>query len=220
MSDTVADPAPSLIPLELLFGNPDRAMPRLSPDGTRLAFLAPDEGVLNVWLGPVGEDHFEPVTNDRDRGIRTYFWGHDGQSIFYLQDTGGDEDWHLFRVDLKAKQTSDLTPFDHVQAQVLEYTKHHPTQLVLGLNRRDQRFHDAYLLDLNTGSMKLIAENPGDVIGWVVDAELAVRGAMAARPDGGFDLRVRPTAESDWEVVLTWSADENLNSQPVAFSGP
>jgi len=207
MSDTVNDPAPSLIPLELLFGNPDRAMPRLSPDGTRLAFLAPDGGVLNVWLGPVGEDHFEPVTNDRDRGIRTYFWGHDGESILYLQDTGGDEDWHLFRVDLTTRQTSDLTPFDKVQAQVLEYTKHHPTQLVLGLNRRDQRFHDAYLLDLNTGSMKLIAENPGDVIG-----------AMAARPDGGFDLRVRPTAESDWEVVLTWSADENLNSQPVAFS--
>jgi len=218
MSDTVNDPAPSLIPLELLFGNPDRAMPRLSPDGTRLAFLAPDGGVLNVWLGPVGEDHFEPVTNDRDRGIRTYFWGHDGESILYLQDTGGDEDWHLFRVDLTTRQTSDLTPFDKVQAQVLEYTKHHPTQLVLGLNRRDQRFHDAYLLDLNTGSMKLIAENPGDVIGWVADADLAVRGAMAARPDGGFDLRVRPTAESDWEVVLTWSADENLNSQPVAFS--
>jgi dipeptidyl aminopeptidase/acylaminoacyl peptidase len=218
MSDTSNDPAPSLIPLELLFGNPNRAMPRLSPDGARLAFLAPDDGVLNVWLGPVGEDRFEPVTNDRDRGIRTYFWGHDGESILYLQDTGGDEDWHLFRVDLTTKETSDLTPFEHVQAQVLEYTKHHPTQLVLGLNRRDQRFHDAYLLDLNTGTMDLIAENSGDVIGWVADADLAVRGAMAARPDGGFDLRVRPTAESDWEVVLTWSADENLNSQPVAFS--
>ena len=218
MSDTSNDLASSLIPLELLFGNPDRAMPRLSPDGTRLAFLAPDEGILNVWLGPVGEDRFEPVTNDRDRGIRTYFWGHDGQSILYLQDTGGDEDWHLFRVDLATSQTNDLTPFDHVQAQVIEYTKHHPTQLVLGLNRRDQRFHDAYLLDLNTGTMELIAENPGDVVGWVADAELAVRGAMAARQDGGFDLRVRPTAESAWEVVLTWSADENLNSQPVAFS--
>jgi len=218
MSDTDNDRTPSLIPLELLFGNPDRAMPRLSPDGTRLAFLAPDEGVLNVWVGPVGQERFQPVTSDRDRGIRTYFWGHDGQSILYLQDTGGDEDWHLFRVDLQTNQASDLTPFERVQAQVIEYTKHHPSQMVLGLNRRDQRYHDAYLLDLMTGDMQLIAENPGDVIGWVVDAELAVRGAMAARPDGGFDLRVRPTAESDWEVVLTWSADENLNSQPVAFS--
>ena len=90
MSDASNNLVPSLIPLELLFGNPDRAMPRLSPDGTQLAFLAPDDGVLNVWLGPAGEDHFEPVTNDRDRGIRTYFWGHDGESILYLQDTGGD----------------------------------------------------------------------------------------------------------------------------------
>lgn len=218
MSDTRNDPAPSLIPLELLFGNPDRAMPRLSPDGTRLAFLAPDEGVLNVWVGPVGQERFQPATGDRDRGIRTYFWGHDGESILYLQDTGGDEDWHLFRVDLTTNHVSDLTPFEHVQAQVIEYTKHHPTRMVLGLNRRDQRYHDAYLLDLMTGDMQLIAENPGDVVGWVADAELAVRGAMAARTDGGFDLRVRPTAQSDWEVVLTWSADENLNSQPVAFS--
>jgi dipeptidyl aminopeptidase/acylaminoacyl peptidase len=218
MPDTSSKPTSSLIPLETLFGNPDQAMPRLSPDGTQLAYVAPAEGVLNVWVGPVGGERSEPVTSDRDRGIRTYFWAHDGESVLYLQDTGGDEDWHLFQANLTTNQTRDLTPFEHVQAQVIEYTKHHPTRMVLGLNRRDQRFHDAYLLDLTTGDMELIAENPGDVVGWVVDAELAVRGAMAARSDGGFDLRVRPTADSDWGVVLTWNANENLNSQPVAFS--
>lgn len=219
MTDSTNSPTQPLIPLEILFGNPDRAMPRLSPDGSRLAFVASDEGVLNVWVGQAGAESFEPVTSDRDRGIRTYFWSHDGESILYLQDTGGDEDWHLFQVDLNTSQINDLTPFEHIQAQIIEYSKHHPKRLVLGLNRRDQRFHDAYLLDLSTGDMTLVAENPGNVVGWVADSELAVRGAMAARSDGGFDLRVRATAQSDWEVVLTWSAEENLNSQPVAFSG-
>ena len=96
------------IPLETLFGNPERTAPRLSPDGTRLAYLAPEDGVLNIWMGPVGEDRFEPVTRDRDRGIRSYFWGHDNRSLFYVQDTGGDENWHLFRVDLASGQATPV----------------------------------------------------------------------------------------------------------------
>lgn len=206
------------ITLETLFGNPERTMPRLSPDGTRLAYLAPDEGILNVWMGPVGEDRFEPVTTDRDRGIRSYFWGHDKRSLFYVQDTGGDENWHLFQVDLQSGETTDLTPFEKVQTQILEHSKHHPDLMLLGINQRDERFHDVYLQHLDSGELEMIAENPGNVIGWVGDIDLQIRGAMAAREDGGFDLLVRDDSAADWSTLLTWSADENLNSGPLGFS--
>ncbi len=208
----------NFIPLETLFGNPERTMPRLSPDGSRLAYLAPDEGVLNVWMGPVGESSFEPVTSDRDRGIRSYFWGHDNRSMFYVQDTGGDENWHLFRVNLESGDTTDLTPFEKVQTQILEHSKHHPSRMLLGINQRDERLHDVYLLDLDTDQLVMVAENTGNVIGWVADVDLKVRGAMAAREDGGFDLLIRDGNAAEWTTLLTWSADENLNSQPVGFS--
>lgn len=94
---------PALVPREVLFGNPDKAQPRISPDGTRLAYIAPRDGVLNVWVGEVGapEQSFRAVTHDADRGIRSYFWSHDGGRILYLQDRGGDESWRLYDVDLE-----------------------------------------------------------------------------------------------------------------------
>ncbi|MGZ4603684.1 MAG: TolB family protein, partial [Kineosporiaceae bacterium] len=94
---------PPLIPRSVLFGNPDRVAPALSPDGTRLAFVAPDEGVLNVWVGPA-DDSAPPVavTHDRDRGVRTFLFCHDDRHLVYLQDTGGDESWRLYLIDLSA----------------------------------------------------------------------------------------------------------------------
>jgi dipeptidyl aminopeptidase/acylaminoacyl peptidase len=216
---THSDPSVDLIPLETLFGNPERAMPRLSPDGQRLAILAPVDGVLNVWVGSTGQDDFTPVTRDQERGIRTYFWGYDNRSILYLQDIGGNEDWHLFRTDLDTGNTVDLTPFDGIQAQVVDYSKHHPTTILLGLNRRDQRLHDVYRLELPDGAPEMVAENPGNVTGWLADKEARVRGALAAREDGGFDVLLRDGSTEDWRVLLSWSAEENINSHPVGFSG-
>lgn len=214
---TVTDGRPT-IPLETLFGNPERAMPRLSPDGARLAWLAPDEGILNVFVGTsLGAADARPVTRDRDRGVRIYFWTYDGRSILYLQDAAGDENWHLHRVDLESGAVTDLTPFDRVQVQVVEYSKHHPTRMLLAINRRDERLHDVYSLDLTSGALELVVENPGTVIGWVADRDLAVRAALAARSDGGFDLQVRSDAAGAWATVLTWTSDENLNSHPLGF---
>ncbi len=89
---------PPLIPRSILFGNPERATPLLSPNGRRLAYLAPVDGVLNVWVGSPAAEDYRPVTRDHDRGIRVYFWGRDSRHILYLQDKGGDENWRLFAV--------------------------------------------------------------------------------------------------------------------------
>src|ERR687885_2133289 len=153
-----------LIPREVLFGNPERMGPRLAPDGERLAYLAPKDGVLNVWVGPVGGDpdeDFEPVTDDRKRGIRVCFWAEDNRHIVYLQDEGGDENWRVHAVDASTKEDRDLTPFDGVQAQIVERSRRFPDTLLVALNRENPELHDVYRLTLSTGDLQPEARNPG-----------------------------------------------------------
>jgi dipeptidyl aminopeptidase/acylaminoacyl peptidase len=212
---------PSLIPREVLFGNPERTQPRISPDGKLLAYLAPLNGVLNVWMGPVGGEDFEPVTNDEKRGIRVYSWAEDGRHLIYLQDRDGDENWRLYAVELgsAARSARDLTPFDGVQAQLLEESKRFPEEVLVELNKRDPRLHDVHRLNLTTGELELIAQNPGNVAGWVADENLTVRVALAATPEGGFDLLFREREEDDWRKLLSWGPEDALSSGPVDLSG-
>src|SRR5208283_3696179 len=98
--------SPDLIPRKLLFGNPERTAVTISPDGTKLAFLAPVEGVLNVWIAPAAEpEKAEPVTHDRRRGVRSYRWAHTNAHMLYIQDKDGDENWHVYATDLRTKET-------------------------------------------------------------------------------------------------------------------
>src|SRR5271165_4329705 len=101
-----------LIPREVLFGNPERADPQISPDGTQLGYLAPVDGVLNVWIRTLGKSDDRAVTADKHRGIRNFLWQYDNRHILYTQDLGGDENWRLYQTDIASKQTKDLTPFD------------------------------------------------------------------------------------------------------------
>ena len=209
---------PPLIPRDVLFGNPEKALPLLSPDGRQLAYLAPVDGVLNVWVATPGGNDDRAVTRDTDRGIRQYFWGRDSKHILYLQDKGGDENWRLFSVDVVGGTERELTPYPSVQVQVVDHNKHFPHDVVIAMNRSDARRHDAYRLDLESGEARLVAENPGNVVQWVTDARLQVRAAVAARDDGGFDLLLRGTEADPWAATLTWSAEDALTSGPVTFS--
>ena len=191
-----------MIPRETLFGNPDRAGAQVSPDGKQLAFLAPLDGVLNVWVGSPGRDDDQPVTRDQDRGIRVYFWGRDSRHILYLQDKGGDENWRLFAVDVDARTERELTPYPDVQVQIVEHDKHFPNEVVIAMNREDARRHDVYRLDLRTGQADRVAQNPGNVVRWVTDTALRVRGAVASREDGGFDLLLRASSLTPSELEL------------------
>jgi dipeptidyl aminopeptidase/acylaminoacyl peptidase len=205
-----------LIPRDVLFGNPDRATPLISPDGKRMAYLAPVDDVLNVWVGTVGEENYQPVTHDTDRGIRVHFWAHDGRHLLYLQDTGGDENWRLFSVDLDSGEEDDLTPYDGVQVQIIHHDKRHPDEILIA--KEDERLHDVYRLDLSTKHLELVAKNPGNVAGWVVDADMQVRGALASTQEGGFDLLVRDAPDDEWRTLVAWDADDALTSGPVSFS--
>src|SRR5262249_29969501 len=110
-----------LIPRTILFGNPEKANPQISPDGTMMAYLAPVNNVLNVWVGTIGSEDYRPVTNDIDRGIRFYFWAADNQHILYLQDTAGNENWRLYATNLATRETRELTPFENVQVQIVDH---------------------------------------------------------------------------------------------------
>jgi dipeptidyl aminopeptidase/acylaminoacyl peptidase len=207
-----------LIPREVLFGNPERATPQISPNGKLMAYLAPKDGVLNVWVGTVGAKDYRPVTHDTDRGVRVYFWAHDSHHILYLQDVGGDENWRLFSVDLETSEEADLTPFDNVQVQIIHHDKRHPGEMLIAMNKEDERLHDVYHLDLASRKLELVAKNPGNVANWVVDADMVVRGAMASTPEGGFDLLIRESSDSAWKYVISWDADDALNSGPIGFT--
>src|SRR6266581_6683823 len=212
-----------LIPRQVLFGNPERISPRISPDGTRLAWIAPHEGVLNVWVAPAdaeaGVDWAAAtvVTDDADRGIRMFAWAHDGRHLLYLQDTGGDENWRLHDVDLATMQRRDLTPFDNVQTQLIAGEKKFPTEILVGLNRDNPQLHDVYRLDLTTGELTKEVANPG-FVGWVADSQLVVRAGVAPQPDGGLVVMVRSGAGEEWRPLLSIDAEDALTSGPVEFS--
>jgi dipeptidyl aminopeptidase/acylaminoacyl peptidase len=215
-----------LIPRGILFGNPERTSPRISPDGTRLGWIAPRDGVLNVWVAPIGAsgpsgvdwDAATVVTDDTDRGIRSFIWARDGRHLLYVQDTGGDENWRLYDVDMETMARRDLTPYDGIQARILATSKRHRDQVLVGMNRDNPQLHDVYRLDLPTGELVKVIENPG-YAGWLADEDLAVRGALAPLPDGGFDLLVRDSADGDWRTLLTITADDAPASDVLSFSG-
>ncbi len=209
---------PELIPREVIFGNPVKALPKISPDGTRMAYLAPVDNVLNVWVKTIGKDDDKPVTHDTDRGIRIYFWGQDGKHILYAQDIGGNENWRLYAVDLETGETTDLTPFENVQVRVVAHDKHFPNELIIAMNKENPQLHDAYHLDLRTGDLKMVAKNPGNFVGWMTDAKLTVTGALAARPDGGFDFMTRDSEGSPWRLLISWDSEDALSSNPISFS--
>lgn len=161
---------PELIPVEDFLRPPHRTGASISPDGTRLAFLAPWRGRLNVWIQDLdGETEPRCVTADDRRTVHRYHWTDDPRWLLYQQDTEGDENWHVYRVDLDDPHAPpvDLTPHDKATATGMELPRHRPGKLITQLNARDVARFDLYEIDIATGASRMLAENPGDVQGWL-----------------------------------------------------
>jgi dipeptidyl aminopeptidase/acylaminoacyl peptidase len=208
---------PPLIPREVLFGNPEKAGPQISPDGKFIAYLRPDDkNVLQVWVYPTDKkaDDAVAVTQDPKRGIRQFFWAYDGKHLLYLQDKGGDENFHLFAADVTAKKTRELTPFDGVRVQGVDLDKHHPNEILVGMNKRNKALFDTHRIKLDTGDVTLDTENPGDVMAFAPDAKFQVRGSTSMMPDGGYELRVKGD-DGKWKSVKKVGADDQ--AQLVGF---
>lgn len=210
--DTAIEPsATPPIPRRVLFGNPHRANPKLSPDGKLLAYAAPHEGVMNVWVQPLGGLDFSkparPVTADRGRGI-TAFTVCAGGRLVYAQDADGDENTRLYVLDLATGDSRLVTPEQGVMARVLAYRPScRPDQMLLALNADNPQIFDVYELDLPTGELTKIASNPGHdgapaFGGWLADPALRVFGGFVPTPDGGAAVWIRDGADETYRQVI------------------
>ncbi len=204
------NPATPLIPREVLFGNPERAEPQISPDGTQLGYLAPVNGVLNVWIRTLGKSDDRAVTDDKKRGIRNFTWQFDNRHILYTQDVGGDENWRLYQTDIASKKTTDLTPFEKVRVDLVAYDWKTPDTILVQMNKRKPELFDVHRIDLRNGKVELDTENPGDVQSWQADNALQVRAAQVQTPDGGTIIRVRDSRKSPWRDLIKWGPDETF----------
>ena len=208
---------PPLIPLRHLFDNPERAAARLSPDGRRLSWLAPVDGVLNVWVRDREGGEAVPVTDDRDRGIRSYLWSRDSRRILYSQDLGGDENHHLLVVDADGgRPARDLTPFPGVRAGLIDAPRATPRHVLVSMNLRDRALFDAYRLTLATGRLELVGRNPGNIIGWTADREGRLRAARAQTPSGDYEILVRDEEAGELRVVAEYANEDG--GYPFGFT--
>ncbi|ARV63312.1 S9 family peptidase [Nostocales cyanobacterium HT-58-2] len=208
---------PPLIPRQILFGNPERTNPQLSPDGKYLTYIAPDKNnVLQVWIHTLGKNDDRVLTAEKKRGIRNYFWTYNGDQVVYLQDTDGDENYHFYAVDIESRRVRDLTPYKGVQAQIIALDPNFPNEMLVGMNIKDPRKHDAYRIDLKTGTAILELENPVNVTESVADPQLKIRASVASTPDGGSTLSVRETTDQPWKTIRKWGPDEQGDA--VGFS--
>ena len=206
-----------LIPLEVLLGNPERVGAQISPDGKRLSYLAPLDGVMNVIVGEAGLGNERPVTHDTGRGIQSYLWAHDDRHLMYVRDKDGSEDFRLYDVDLETGVERDLTPLDGVQCRVIAHCKEFPNDVLIAMNKDNPELHDVYQLDLTTGALKKIVDNPG-FLDWVIDTDLKVRGAVTPLPDGGAVIMVRDDEDSDWRPLLEVPPEDAELTAPLGFT--
>lgn len=212
------DVAAPLIERSKLFGNPSRAAAALSPDGRYLSWLAPRDGVLNIWVAPVSNlDQAKPLTDSSDRPIRQQFWAPDSSMVLYIQDKGGDENFLLYGIEIASGEERTLTPFENTRVQLIASSPLFKDRILVGLNNRDARWHDVYSLELATGKLTEIIRGDG-YAGFVADANLALRMALRPNAQGGFDFfEVKNNQVADSSFAST-TLEDSLTTQPVGFT--
>jgi dipeptidyl aminopeptidase/acylaminoacyl peptidase len=209
-------PEVPIIPRKVIFGNPDKASPSISPDGKHIAFLAPKDGVLNVWIAPTeNPDDAKPITSDTKRGIRFYEWARTEQYLFYIQDKDGDENWHLFVVNIQNGKIHDLTPFENIQARILKSSPKFPKNIIVAVNRRDPQWHDVYNLNIETGKLEFVFENES-FADFELDDDYNIVFGYQPIPEG---IKImKPLNDGQWEHWETISEEDQLTTECISIS--
>ncbi len=182
---------PVLVSRDVMFGNPERTAAKISPDGKHVGYVAPLDGVLNVYVAPFASpEAAKPVTNDKVRPIRTYEFAYDGQHVLYLQDTGGDENFHIHAANLTTGEVRDLTPFAGARAEIQKLSHRRPGEVLVALNDRNPQYFDLYAVEIATGKRTLVQKN--DEFGaFVTDDAFNVHLAERPTEAGGKEFLLR-----------------------------
>lgn len=224
----------AVIPRADFFSNPEKASLRVSPDGAYISYLAPVEGVLNVWVAPADNPaDAKAVSKDTYRGIRMYFWSYTGKHLLYLQDEGGDENMMLHSVNVETGEDVNLTPFDEIldaegnpivlpsgkkmrpRVQVQELSADMPEVILIGLNKRDPQWFDLYRLNILSGEMEMVQKNE-EFSRFVTDETYTVRFAAKMTPDGGTAYFV-PEGDG-WKPYMEVSAEDLMTTGIMGFN--
>jgi dipeptidyl aminopeptidase/acylaminoacyl peptidase len=214
-SSQAEDSIPPIIPLRDFFRNPETTGYEVSPSGELIGFLKPVDHRLNVWVQPRSGGEAKQITNVKDRDIRSFFWKGD-KYILYLKDNGGDENYHIYVAQSDGSGARDLTPFEGVRAEMIDDLEDDATDLIIGLNQRNKEVFDAYRLNIETGNLKLIAENPGNISSWTTDHAGNIR--VATTTDGvNTTLLYRKTEQDAWKPTITTNFKETFSPQFFTF---
>src|SRR3954468_1015420 len=208
-----------VIAREKFFGNPTRAAGRLSPDGKWLSWIAPRDGVLNVYVAPASDPKAaRALTSEAKRPIRSYFWSPDSRQILYINDKGGDENFLLYGVDVVSGRQRAITPFEKTRVQIVNISNDVQDRILIGVNNRDPKWHDVYSLDLASGKLTPVLMNTGGYSGFIADEQLRVRIATKSRPDGGSDY-FQVTGEAiEAQPFEQVGLDDSQTTGPAGFT--
>lgn len=218
--------AAALIPRAVLFGNPERIRPQLSPAGDRIAYIAPVDSVLNLWVMNVDGSEPRQLTFDTNRGVTNYFWAENNTHILYMQDLAGEENTHVYRLDVATGDVLDMTPYEEVKAYVSATDEDQPNTILVETNQINPMFFDVYSCDLETGELTLLQENPGTtedgdmVLGYMTDENLNVRGMGTIDPeDGTIVIYLRDVGAEEWAPFISFSALDSVSPERFSNDG-
>ncbi|MFC7537545.1 S9 family peptidase [Sphingomonas sp. GCM10030256] len=208
-----------LIAREALFGNPEKTAGRISPDGKWLSWIAPRDGVLNLWVAPAANPAAaQAVTAEKSRPIRQYFWAPDSSMLLYVNDKGGDENFLLYGVSPVGGQERLLTPFEKTRVQIVGVSPLVRDRILVGVNNRDAKWHDIHSLDLKSGKLTPLMMNTGGYAGFLTDAKLVVRGATKSRDDGGSDYFRVVDGKVEAKPLEQIGLDDSLTTTPAGYT--
>lgn len=204
-----------LIPRKILFGNPDITAVKLSPHGNYISYLAPKDGVLNLFVADrTNPSTAHPVTNDKGSGIRSYFWPYDEKHILYLQDNDGDENFCLYAYNFETKKTTLLTPKNGVKVGMIKTSKNKPNEILVGLNERKKEYFDVYRLSLLDYKKELLIEND-KFSHFITDNSLNIRLGSYVNEEG--DNEYLQLKEGTWSPFMKINFEDSVNTGIMGF---
>lgn len=204
------------IPLEDFFRNPEKSSYQISPNGEYYSYMAPFENRMNIFIQKRGAEEATRLTSETDRDIAGYFWPNNEQ-ILYVKDDGGNENYKLFGVNIDGSNPICFTDFENVRTQIIDDLPDIPNEVIIGMNKRSPQVFDPYRLNLENGEMEMLAENPGNIQGWMFDHAGKLRIAFAIVDGVNTSLMYRETEKDEWKDVLTTSFKESMSPSFFTF---